>query len=139
MADNLQTQRCENGYLYVARIKVSFWYDNKNKERKPQSYSVRPGKDCSFKFAKKVFKKLIEEVEDSSLVELRLSDSQEAFTYGAYEVQFNLRRISEIYDIYVLNEDVEKIDTEPVRIVCIAEAYPDEKREFIKIFEVISR
>ena len=139
MAGYEQARNCGDGYSYVARIKVSYGYDSLNKERRPQSYSVRPGEGFSFKFAKMVFKKLIEQINDFVLVKLQVTESNEIFTYGSSNVQFNLKKISEIYDIYIFTEDIEKIDTEPVRITCLAESYPDEKEDFIKILKAVLR
>lgn len=139
MAENKQTQNRERHFLHVAQVKVSYGYDYLNKERRPQIYSVRTGKDFDFKFAKAVFKKLIAQIEEKSLVELRLPNDDVTFVYSSSDVDFNLKRISEIYDVYILKEDIPKIHTESVHITCIGENYPDEISDFIKIFEAVSR
>ena len=133
-----KSQNQENKYTYVARVEVDYGYGYSISNRVPKTYSMRAG-NLGFKFAKKLFKKLIEYIDDDTFVDLKKVDNNDSECNPANMRCGMVKLISE-YNFFILTEDIEKVGTEdPVHIVCLAEEYPNEKAEFISILEILSR
>lgn len=99
------------------------------------SMKYRPRAEISYDKVDAVLKKFIERIDDESFVTLREIghapyDSSNAIVGGP------VRGCDGFY-FYILNEDIPKLETdEPVHIVCEADAFPDDKEEFLDVVKL---
>lgn len=131
-----QSEIVENRYVYVAMLEVEYVYSCTGKNRVPKTYSMKAG-ELGFKFAKKCFKKIIEEIDDSDFIELRIVGSEKT-PYGDQNKHSRKIGLKETYTFYILKDDIDKLlNSEEIHIVCFAEEYPRERTEFIEILKIL--
>lgn len=132
-----QSQSQKSEYTYVAEIEVDYGFGYATDKKIPKLFSMRANADLGFKFAKKLFKKLIDNIDDNALVDFKID--YENGVYDPAKMHCGKARLKEYYCFYILTEDIDKIDSEPIHIACVAEEYPDEKADFINIIRAFSR
>ncbi|MBR4110272.1 MAG: hypothetical protein IKK43_01105 [Clostridia bacterium] len=124
----------ENKYVLVTTI-LKERYGRFGDIKTNYSMKYRPRTEISYDKVDAVLKKFIEKIDDESFVTLREFE-REPYDSANAVVGGPVRGCNGFY-FYILKEDISKIETdEPIHVLCMADAFPDDREEFLDMVKL---